>query len=185
MQEDDSSGALSFVHHVGFGNHDPAHAGPSHRRPAHPCSRSERRCVVFQTAQDKVMSGAGAPFYSFPYLKGVTTDEARNLAFISAGLCGKPLLLQKRRGLRLARSPKSGKAFVKGTLANERSSPFRRCISPREYGPGANANPAEPRQRWRRRPRGSDERVPTRLFSGYAELVAALYTDRRNKKLCM
>ena len=43
--------------------------------------------VVFETAQDKVMDGLNAPFYPFPYIEGVTIDEAANdLAFISTGL---------------------------------------------------------------------------------------------------
>ena len=42
--------------------------------------------VVFETAQDKVMSGLNAPFYPWPYVEGVTIDEAANdLAFISTG----------------------------------------------------------------------------------------------------
>src|ERR1700761_20582 len=32
--------------------------------------------VMFETAQDKVMSGLDAPFYPFPYVEGVTIAEA-------------------------------------------------------------------------------------------------------------
>jgi hypothetical protein len=50
-----------------------------------------RKYVVFETAQDTVMDGSNAP-YPWPYVEGVTVDEAANhLAFISRGLYGRLL----------------------------------------------------------------------------------------------
>jgi sulfoxide reductase catalytic subunit YedY len=49
-------------------------------------------------------------------------------------------------------------------------------------------NPAVAHPRWSQaseRLLGSDERVPTQIFNGYAEQVAGLYTDRKNEKLFM
>ena len=58
--------------------------------------------VVFETAQDKVMYGLNAPFYPWPYVEGVTIDEAANdLAFMSTGMYGKPLPPQNGGPIRL------------------------------------------------------------------------------------
>ena len=37
----------------------------------------------------------------------------------------------------------------------------------------------------KRKPLGSDERVPTQLYNGYAEFVAGLYEGRKSEKLFM
>ena len=58
--------------------------------------------VVFETAQDKTMPGLNSPFYPWPYIEGLTIDEAANdLAFISTGLYGKPLPPQNGGPIRL------------------------------------------------------------------------------------
>lgn len=149
--------------------------------------------VVFETAQDKVMDGLNAPFYPFPYIEGVTIDEAANdLAFISTGLYGKPLPPQNGGPIRLTLpwkyGFKSAKAPIKISFVEKRPSTFWESIGPSEYGFWANVNPAFPHPRWSQaseRLLGSDERVPTRIFNGYAEQVASLYTDRKSEKLFM
>jgi sulfoxide reductase catalytic subunit YedY len=149
--------------------------------------------VVFETAQDKVMSGLDAPFYPWPYIEGVTIDEANNeLAFISTGMYGKPLPPQNGGPIRLTLpwkyGFKSGKAIVKITFTDKRPTTFWEAIGPTEYGFWANVNPAVPHPRWSQateRLLGSDERVPTQIFNGYADQVAALYADRKNEKLFM
>jgi sulfoxide reductase catalytic subunit YedY len=149
--------------------------------------------VVFETTQDKVMSGLDAPFYPWPYVEAVTIDEAGNdLAFISTGLYGKPLPPQNGGPIRLTLpwkyGFKSAKAIVKITFTDKRPTTFWEAIGPSEYGFWANVNPAVPHPRWSQateRLLGNDERVPTQIFNGYAEQVAALYADRKNEKLFM
>jgi sulfoxide reductase catalytic subunit YedY len=149
--------------------------------------------VVFETTQDKVMSGLNAPFYPWPYVEGVTIDEAANdLAFISTGMYGKPLPPQNGGPIRLTLpwkyGFKSAKAIVKISFTEKRPDTFWEAIGPAEYGFWANVNPAVAHPRWSQaseRLLGSDERVPTQIFNGYAEQVAGLYTDRKNEKLFM
>jgi sulfoxide reductase catalytic subunit YedY len=149
--------------------------------------------VVFETVQDKSMSGLNAPFYPWPYVDGVTIDEAANdLAFISTGMYGKKLPPQNGGPIRLTLPWKYGfksvKAFIKVSFTDKRPSTFWEAIQPSEYGFWANVNPAVPHPRWsqaRERLLGSDESVPTLLFNGYAEFVAGLYADRKNEKLFM
>jgi sulfoxide reductase catalytic subunit YedY len=139
------------------------------------------------------MSGLNAPFYPWPYVEGVTIDEAANdLAFISTGMYGKPLPPQNGGPIRLTLpwkyGFKSAKAIVKISFAEKRPATFWEAIGPTEYGFWANVNPAVAHPRWSQaseRLLGSDERVPTQIFNGYAEQVAGLYTDRKNEKLFM
>jgi sulfoxide reductase catalytic subunit YedY len=149
--------------------------------------------MVFETIQDKVMPGLDAPLYPWPYVEGVTIDEANNdLAFIATGLYGKPLPPQNGGPIRLTLpwkyGFKSAKAFVKITFTDKRPTTFWETIGPSEYGFWANVNPAVSHPRWSQateRLLGSNERVPTQIFNGYAEQVAALYADRKNEKLFM
>ncbi len=149
--------------------------------------------VVFETAQDKVMSGLDAPFYPWPYMEGVTIDEAANdLAFISTGMYGKPLPPQNGGPLRVTLpwkyGFKSAKAIVRISFTEKRPTTFWEAIGPSEYGFWANVNPAVAHPRWSQateRLLGSDERVPTLIFNGYADQVAGLYTDRKTEKLFM
>jgi sulfoxide reductase catalytic subunit YedY len=149
--------------------------------------------VVFETAQDKVMDGLNTPFYPWPYIEGVTIDEAANdLAFISTGIYGKTLPPQNGGPIRLTLpwkyGFKSAKAPVKISFVEKRPATFWESIGPSEYGFWANVNPAVPHPRWSQateRLLGSDERVPTRIFNGYADQVAGLYTDRKTEKLFM
>ena len=154
---------------------------------------SSAKYVVFETAQDKTMSGLNAPFYPWPYVEGVTIEEAANdLAFISTGLYGKPLPSQNGGPIRLTLpwkyGFKSAKAIVKITFTDKRPKTFWEDIGPSEYGFWANVNPAVSHPRWSQaseRLLGSDERVPTQIFNGYAEQVAALYSDKKAEKLFM
>jgi sulfoxide reductase catalytic subunit YedY len=149
--------------------------------------------VVFETAQDKTMGGLSAPFYPWPYIEGVTIDEAANdLAFISTGLYGKKLPPQNGGPIRLTLpwkyGFKSAKAIVKVSFTEKRPDTFWEAIQPSEYGFWANVNPAVSHPRWSQaheRLLGSDETVPTQLFNGYAEFVAGLYTERKSEKLFM
>ena len=156
--------------------------------------KSSAKYVVFTTLQDEAhMPGLDAPFYPWPYLEGLAMDEAANeLAFIATGLYGKPLPPQNGGPIRLV-TPwkygfKSAKAIVKVSFTEKRPNTFWEAINPDEYGFWANVNPEVPHPRWSQateRLLGSDERVPTKLYNGYAEIVAPLYTNRTNEKLFM
>jgi sulfoxide reductase catalytic subunit YedY len=150
--------------------------------------------VVFETKQDQsVMSGLGAPFYPWPYIEGLTIDEATNdLAFISTGLYGKPLPPQNGAPLRLTvpwkYGFKSAKAIVKVSFTDKRPATFWEAIQPSEYGFWANVNPAVAHPRWSQASEtllGTNERVPTQIYNGYGEFVAALYEGRKDQKLFM
>ena len=152
---------------------------------------SSAKYVVFETTQDKVMSGLNAPFYPWPYMEGVAIDEAANdLAFISTGLYGKSLPPQNGGPIRLTLpwkyGFKSAKSIVRISFTDKRPKTFWEAIGPAEYGFWANVNPAVSHPRWSQaseRLLGSDERVPTQIFNGYAEQVAGLYSDRKSEKL--
>ena len=149
--------------------------------------------VVFETIQDKTMPGLDAPFYPWPYIEGLTMAEATNdLAFLVTGLYGKPVPPQNGGPIRLV-TPwkygfKSAKAIVKITFTDNRPHTFWEAIQPSEYGFWANVNPAVAHPRWSQaseRLIGTDERVPTKLFNGYAEFVGGLYADIKGEKLFM
>ncbi len=149
--------------------------------------------VVFQTIQDKSMPGLDAPFYPWPYIEGVTMNEAMtDIAFMVTGLYGKPVPPQNGGPFRLALpwkyGFKSAKAIVKISFTDQRPHTFWEAIQPSEYGFWANVNPDVAHPRWSQateRLLGSDERVPTKLYNGYAEFVGGLYQDLKGEKLFM
>jgi sulfoxide reductase catalytic subunit YedY len=149
--------------------------------------------VVFQTIQDKTMPGLDAPYYPWPYTEGVTMAEATtDLAFMVTGMYGKPLPPQDGGPIRVALpwkyGFKSAKAIIKITFTDKRPHTFWEAIQPSEYGFWANVNPQVSHPRWSQateRLLGSDERVPTRLYNGYAEFVSGLYQNLEGEKLFM
>jgi sulfoxide reductase catalytic subunit YedY len=149
--------------------------------------------VAFETIQDKTMDGLDAPLYPWPYTEGLTIDEAgHNLAFMVTGMYGKPCPPQNGGPLRIALpwkyGFKSAKAIVKITLTDKKPSTFWEAIDSSEYGFWANVNPKVPHPRWSQateRLLGTDERVPTLLYNGYADQVASLYANRANEPLFM
>jgi len=149
--------------------------------------------VVFQTIQDKAMPGLDAPYYPWPYTEGLTMAEATtDLAFMVTGMYGKPLPPQDGAPIRVALpwkyGFKSAKAIIKITFTDKRPHTFWEAIQPSEYGFWANVNPQVSHPRWSQateRLLGSDERVPTRLYNGYAEFVSGLYQNLEGEKLFM
>jgi sulfoxide reductase catalytic subunit YedY len=149
--------------------------------------------VAFQTLADKSMPGTRQPFYPWPYTEGLAIDEAMNeLAFLSVGLYGKVAPPQNGAPIRLTvpwkYGFKHGKSIVKITFTDQRPKTFWEALQAREYGFWANVNPAVSHPRWsqaRERLLGDDEMVPSQLYNGYGEFVAALYTDRKSEKLFM
>ena len=141
----------------------------------------------------KVARGQTQTWYPWPYTEGLTIAEAaNNLAFMVTGLYGKPVPKQSGAPLRLAAPWKYGfksiKSITRFTFTDKRPVTFWQETGPREYGFWANVNPEVPHPRWSQaseRVLGTNERVPTQLFNGYGEQVAALYKDIKGEKLFM
>jgi sulfoxide reductase catalytic subunit YedY len=133
------------------------------------------------------------PFYPWPYVEGLTIEEANNdLAFMVTGMYGKPAPKQNGAPLRLALpwkyGFKSAKALVKITFTDQRPVNFWQALQASEYGFWANVNPEVPHPRWSQadeRVLGTDEPRPTLIYNGYGEFVAPLYANLQGEKLFM
>jgi sulfoxide reductase catalytic subunit YedY len=148
--------------------------------------------IRFETFQDPATAPGQREFwYPWPYIEGLTMAEATSeLAFVATGLYGKPIPKQDGAPLRLVTPWKYGfkstKAFIKVTFTDQRPKTFWETIASDEYGFWANVNPAVPHPRWSQateRVIGTDERVPTQLFNGYAAFVADIYKGLENERL--
>ena len=155
---------------------------------------SGARYVVMETFSDKsIAPGQRQVWYPWPYLEGLTLEEAVNpLAIIGTGAYGKPMPKQNGAPLRLIAPWKYGfkqiKSIVRFTFTDKRPKSFWEQIQGNEYGFWANVNPEVPHPRWSQateRLLGADKRVPTLLYNGYAEEVAHLYKDMKGEKLFM
>ncbi len=126
----------------------------------------------------------------WPYVEGVTMEEARNeLAFLVTGMYGKPVPKQDGAPIRLALPWKYGfksiKSIVRFSFVADRPKSYWEALQDQEYGFWANVNPAVPHPRWSQateRVLGTNERRPTLLFNGYAEQVASLYPDPKGRE---
>ena len=150
--------------------------------------------IAFETLVDaKTMPGVRGSAFDWPYIEGVTMPEAMNdLSFLVTGMYGKTLPKQDGAPIRLALpwkyGFKSAKSIVKVTFTDKKPATFWEALQPSEYGFWANVNPAVPHPRWSQateRLIGTDERVPTKLYNGYGEFVAPLYSDLGNERLFM
>jgi len=155
---------------------------------------SGAKYVVMQTlSRPAIMTEQKDPLYPWPYTEGLAMDEAMNdLAFIATGLYGKPIHKQNGAPLRLVAPWKYGfknvKAIVSIEFSAKRPISFWEKLADNEYGFWANVNPQVPHPRWSQateKPLGSEQRVPTQLYNGYAEFVAGLYEGRKSEKLFM
>jgi sulfoxide reductase catalytic subunit YedY len=144
----------------------------------------DAKFVEMQTFQNPdVAPGQRASWYPWPYIEGLTIAEATNdLAFLVTGIYGKPLPAQNGAPLRLATPWKYGfksiKSIVRISFTDKRPKSFWESLQDSEYGFWANVNPEVPHPRWSQaseRVLGTDERVPTLVFNGYAPFVADLY----------
>ena len=154
--------------------------------------QSGAKYVRFETAAlPAVMPGLRQSWYPWPYVEGCTVEEAANdLSFLVVGAYGKPLLPQNGAPIRFHQpwkyGFKAGKSLVKISLVAERPKTFWEGIQAQEYGFWANINPEVPHPRWSQaseRVIGTGERVPTKLFNGYGEFVAGLYTGLQRERL--
>jgi sulfoxide reductase catalytic subunit YedY len=124
----------------------------------------------------------------WPYREGLRMDEAMHpLTLMSVGLYGKTLLNQNGAPIRLVVPWKYGfksiKSIVRIHLGKKRPRTSWETIAPREYGFYANVNPTVDHPRWsqkyeRRLPSTlfKPNRIETRMFNGYEEQVASLYS---------
>ena len=153
---------------------------------------SSAKYVEFETLADaKTMPGLRLSYFNWPYTEGVTLPEANNeLAFLATGLYGKMIAPQNGATIRLVLPWKYGfksiKSIVRMTFTDKRPGTFWEALQPAEYGFWANVNPEVPHPRWSQateRLLGNDQRVPTRIYNGYGEQVAGLYTGMTNERL--
>jgi sulfoxide reductase catalytic subunit YedY len=135
--------------------------------------------------------GQRQTWYPWPYVEGLTLDEASNeLAFLATGAYGKPMPKQHGAPLRLAVPWKYGfksiKSIVRFTFTDQRPKSYWEALQASEYGFWANVNPKIPHPRWSQETEeliGTNERRPTLLFNGYAEEVAQLYKGLDKERL--
>ncbi len=153
---------------------------------------SSAKYIVFTTLADpKTMPGLRQSWYPWPYTEGLTMEEANNeLTFLSVGMYGKTLPPQDGAPIRLTvpwkYGFKSAKSIVKVEFTDKRPVSFWQALQDSEYGFWANVNPEVPHPRWsqaRERLLGNDEMVPTRIWNGYGEQVAGLYTNLKSERL--
>lgn len=131
--------------------------------------------------------------YPWPYVDGLTMAEAMNdLAFMVTGAYGKPAPKSMGAPIRVHLPWKYGfksvKSIVRVSFTVERPVSFWEELGPSEYGFWANVNPEVNHPRWSQADEqilGTGERLPTKLFNGYGEFVAGLYTGMETEKLYM
>ena len=153
---------------------------------------SGAKYIEMETLADRdTMPGLRQFWYPWPYREGLTIAEAtHDLAFMATGLYGKPIAKQNGAPLRLVVPWKYGfknvKSIIRLTFTDQRPKTFWEVINEQEYGFWANVNPMVNHPRWSQaseRLLTSGKRVPTRLYNGYAEEVAGLYTNLQNERL--
>ena len=155
---------------------------------------SKGKFVEFTSVYDpEQMPGQRYPILNWPYTEGLRIDEAMHpLTTMVTGLYGKELPNQNGAPLRLIvpwkYGFKSAKAIVNIKLVEKMPTSSWMRSSPREYGFYSNVNPEVNHPRWSQaseRVIGSgilSERIPTKMFNGYGDQVANLYSGMDLKK---
>jgi methionine sulfoxide reductase catalytic subunit len=126
--------------------------------------------------------------FPWPYLEGLTLDEARNeLALLATGIYGKPIANQNGAPIRLVVPWKYGfksiKSIVKIDFVEEQPSTFWNEVAPDEYGFYGNVNPEVDHPRWSQAKElviggGLFEgKKRTLKFNGYEAQVGYLYKN--------
>ncbi len=155
---------------------------------------SGAKFVQFQTFKDpRVAPGQRQFWYPWPYTEGLTIAEATNdLPFMVTGAYGKPLDASFGAPIRLhvpwKYGFKSAKSIVKISFVDKQPKTFWEALAYSEYGFWANVNPAVPHPRWSQASEellGSHQRVPTKIFNGYGDMVAGLYSGVPTDRLYM
>jgi len=152
--------------------------------------RPQARYIRMETFYNPAVApGQKQSWYPWPYIEGVTIDEAMNeLAFIATGMYGRGLEKQNGAPLRCVLPWKYGfkgiKSVVKFTFTDERPVSFWEQLAANEYGFWANVNPQVPHPRWSQeteRMLGTNERLPTLIYNGYEPEVAGLYAGMESE----
>jgi len=128
------------------------------------------------------MPGQSNRSYPWPYYEALTMAEATNeLALLTFGMYGHPLTKQNGAPVRMVLPWKFGfkniKSIVKIEFLKKQPGTLWSDIS-REYGFYGNINPKFAHPRWSQaseRFLNTGERIPTKLFNGYADYVGHLY----------
>lgn len=145
---------------------------------------SNAKYVRFETLADpEQMPGLSSPWYNWPYVEGLTVEEAmHDLTLMATGIYGQSLLPQNGAPVRLVVPWKYGfksiKSIVKIELTDEQPTSLWMAAAPNEYGFYSNVNPDVPHPRWSQaseRRIGEFSRRETLKFNGYEEQVAHLY----------
>jgi sulfoxide reductase catalytic subunit YedY len=149
---------------------------------------SNAKYVQFMTLGDRQqMPGLRYAVLEWPYREGLTIAEAMHpLAFVAVGIYGKVLPNQNGAPLRTVLPWKYGfkscKSIVRIHFTDRQPETSWNMSAPQEYGFYSNVNPEVDHPRWsqatERRLGGGlfAARIPTKMFNGYGEQVASLYT---------
>jgi sulfoxide reductase catalytic subunit YedY len=150
---------------------------------ARPTSRA--KFVEFTSLlRPEQMPGQRTASLAWPYTEGLRIDEAMHpLTFMATGLYGKALPPQNGAPLRLVvpwkYGFKSAKAITHIRLLATRPDTSWNTAATSEYGFYANVNPQVAHPRWsqqRENRIGTLRKIKTRMFNGYADHVAHLYS---------
>ncbi len=128
-----------------------------------------------------------ARWYPWPYVEGLTLEEAQNeLSFLVMGAYGKNLHKQFGAPLRLHLPWKYGfksiKSIVSLRFTAERPISFWETLASNEYGFWANVNPDVAHPRWSQKTErvlGGNSRN-TEIYNGYGPEVSHLYSKYQN-----
>lgn len=158
---------------------------------------SKARYVAFETLyRPDEMRGQRSRFsgIDWPYVEGLRIDEAMHpLTLMAVGLYGRVLPNQNGAPIRLVVPWKYGfksiKSIVKIRFTETAPPTTWNRLQPSEYGFYANVNPKVDHPRWsqaseRRLPSSffAPNRIPTKMFNGYADQVASLYAGMDLRK---
>ena len=149
--------------------------------------QSGAKYVAFETVlRPDEMRGVAYPVLDWPYVEGLRLDEAMHpLTIMATGIYGRDIPNQNGEPLRLIVPWKYGfksiKSVVRITLTDVEPPTSWNKANAREYGFYSNVNPEVDHPRWsqatERRIGGGlfSPRIPTLMFNGYGDEVAALY----------
>lgn len=155
---------------------------------------SRAKYVEFTTLFDpQRMPGQKRRVLDWPYTEGLRMDEAMNpLTMLAVGLYGDVLPNQNGAPLRLVVPWKYGFKSIKSIVQIRFTEQQPVCTwnktAPKEYGFYSNVNPGVDHPRWSQateRRIGTpfwEPKIDTKMFNGYAEQVAHLYSGMDLKK---
>ena len=156
--------------------------------------KNDAKYVRFETFYNpNVAPGQKQSWYPWPYVEGISIEEANNeLSFLATGMYGKELPNQNGAPIRLVLPWKYGfksiKSIIKITFVKNQPIGLWEKLAPQEYGFWANVNPDVPHPRWSQKKEkllGTNVFQNTQIFNGYQKNVTYLYknflNDKKNK----